>query len=782
MKSGAIEFTGAKYGLNTNDPAFVLLPGEVEALLNFKVLRTGSVQTRPPIIKYSNTSTSSTIKTFSKAVIGSTTYDLLIDDAYKIYYLDGSLDPTLIGTLEGDAEIVPFNAVAVIFDGSYIKYLDGVSSIKIAYDDGTGTSGYQFNHLTDTSDTFLALGNGTNTRIAQKFTSQAWTSGYTIPPTTFSVNLSANGTPNASVVSMVLRKVSDDSVLATKTLVADASALTTEDTYSATFTSSDITTEMSPSTAYYMSVEHTGGDASNYVKVHCNNCSTGGLAYHYSGSYTADTDKNVIAGLRPGMPPKGSWGLVHNNRIFAYDPDNPGWMRFTNASTVFDWSTASYAGYVGAIDSNANSFPVGGAVVLYEELYVIGTEASPYICKLSGATAADYELVKSGQIAWTSHRGVVATGNDIWFSNSEGSTSYTGVQEYGDLRTNLYSESVQNKFANWSTSTALSGYYPKDGQYFLTMPGYHRTLVCHIKNPTTNPGGIGIKYPWSEYEFVRDVFNGGAIDLATYYEGFEADGEAVEVDGEELYVLKYADIYPTYKWVENSGEYYLQAGDGGDPGIVDPDFVTLNGDVISEGTAGSLANHQWDYALDPSSTYYTIYFAASENPMSSGAIIKSILVPQCYHTNSGTIFIGSTDGFIYKIDQTDYKDLSEHQPTYDIRGRYSPSSDYITLVQQQVVIAGKEGANFNFSIYKNDELETAFKTTNFYLSVDDRLNIGDLVGDVADAYYLVDPEGQKTWNDIRATGYSFQFRVHDLYPSGTPVILRGWFFKYIQAE
>lgn len=745
---GKFEFSGARYGLNTNDPAFSLLPGEAAELLNFQVLRNGSIETFRPVARYNTTALASSAKRFSRAPIAGTVYEFITNAAYGLHYLS-TLTPTSIGTLAGHPYIIAYAGYAVIMDGSYLKYLSGVSGIKMAYDTGTGTSGYQYNNLLGVSASSLALGNGTITRVAQKFTSQAWDAGYTIPPTTVTFQLTKTGSPTGAIT-VKLRKVSDDSVLATKTLI-DAGTLTgTEEQYSVTFSTSDITTEMSPATAYYLTLEYAGGGVTDYVNVHTSTVGSGGLSYTYAGSYSADTTKNCIAGLRPGRPPKASSGLIKGTRLFIKDPDNLGIARYSSLSSLnslFDWSTTGYAGYVGIIDDNANNYKMGAMVELYGDIYFFGTEDQPYLCKLNGTTPSDYAVASLSQPVWTTQKCVQACGNDIWFVNSNGVFAISGVQEFGDLRVNPYSSSVQNKFPlYWDSATAFTGYY--NGLFFLCMPSYHRVLVFHTKVPVRDPSGIGARYPISEWERVRDDFT-----------------------------------HSDYTWVANSAEWYLQKS-GGDPGIDDPDFVVRNGKKITEGTAGSLTNQQWDYALDPSSTYYTIYYKDSlGSPTSTGITLKSVIAPQDFYTSGSDFFMCGTDGYAYKVDKSGYKDLSDWHPNYDWRPRYAAAiGNYVTVFQQQVIAAGTEGGQFDFEIYKNDSQMTPAKSTTLALSINDTLTIEELTGDVEDAYYLVDPQGAKNWKDIRVTGYSFQPRIRNLKPSGKPIIIMGCLLQYWNAE
>ena len=202
-----LAFSGFAHGLNTYVPADRIASTEVSELVNWSIRRGGSVVTRAPLCKYSTvaTTSSSSVKTIAEVNIGGTRRTLLVDDNDRLYYLDGDLEPVLIGTLEGAAEIMTFNGVALVMDGSYLKYLDGVTTVKIAYDAGSGTSAFQFDHSALTNDAFLAVGNGTNLGVAQKFTTQAWTAGYTIPPVTVTAYLSENGSAPAGAITCKIR-------------------------------------------------------------------------------------------------------------------------------------------------------------------------------------------------------------------------------------------------------------------------------------------------------------------------------------------------------------------------------------------------------------------------------------------------------------------------------------------------------------------------------------------------------------------------------------------------
>ncbi|MCD6197472.1 MAG: hypothetical protein J7K15_02725 [Deltaproteobacteria bacterium] len=60
-------------------------------------------------------------------------------------------------------------------------------------------------------------------------------------------------------------------------------------------------------------------------------------------------------------------------------------------------------------------------------------------------------------------------------------------------------------------------------------------------------------------------------------------------------------------------EYYLEATAGGDPEISEPTCCTENGSELTEGTAGTLAVGEWDWADNDSLGYNTVYIRLSDN-------------------------------------------------------------------------------------------------------------------------------------------------------------------------
>ena len=742
-----------RHGLNTYVAADRIAQTEASKLVNWTITKGGGLVTRQPIIQYSTTGTISysSIKHIQEVKIGGTTYVLLVDANYRLYYLNGSLQTTYIGTLQGDATIISYNNVAVIMDGNYLKYLDGVSSIKICYDGGSGSTGTQFTYLSYDQDAFLPLGDGTNTRVAQKFTSQAFSAGYTIPVTQCEVYLDKLGAPTGSVTA-VMRKVSDGSAMASKVL-CDASEATvgTPAKFTALFSSSDVTVQMSPSTAYYMSIEYAGGDAANYVKVVCNNIGSGGLSYYYDGSWHADTAKHCVMSCSPGSPPKGKFGTVWNRRLFvAGDPDNLGAAWYGNL-THLDWSTADGGGYVSVVDNNADNFQIGGMTSFYGNLYIFGTQTQPYLVKLSGTSPADYAQETMFQRPWATHKTLINAVNDIWYSTNEGTAPISGVQEYGDLRSFFASDPVLDRYEDyWNTAAAIAGYYSDTGQLLLVL-NYHRVLVFHTKLAVAAPDQSSTRYPCSEFELYRR-------NLSDSSSG---------------------------KWLKSSSgtnEYYYVTLAGGNPFLVtEPDYITMDGVVLTSGTVGSLSDHEWDYGNNDALGFNTVYVRdETGDPDSTGVQIRVLLKPTAFGTSGDYFLIGASNGYVYRFDKSDYKDTTSIQIKPILRTAYieMPFS-YVNINQVQALISSTGGGSVDLNLYTDGKYGTATSNIVFPITIKDDLTVAEYTMDVSDMLFTVSPTSiQPLFRYTNINCRSIMLEITDVTLSGYPMHNSGIVLKY----
>jgi len=533
-------------GLNTAVSPTMIPKEELASCVDWKYNERGDLEIRDPVVKFTSTACGAGIVSIGYAIIGGTGRTLVADEDYKIYSVGegnvvtmdgdavlmggiaatmGGSEIALIDTAEGEPQFLSYNDVCLVLDGGYVKFLDGVTTLKIAYD----IAEYQVDNYSGDVDTGIVVGNATNIRAAIKFTSLTHTAGYTIPPVTLEVWLKKVEVGGVSgAITGVIRKVSDDSVMATKTFTEDAGDISaTGAFYDVTFTT--VTTELSPTIDYYACIEYSGGDVDDYLEVGCSDDASTG--YHYAAaSWSADADHNPIMRLSPGLPPKASYGCISDNRPFLWgDSDNPGYSHYGKL-THLEW------GYISAVDDNRNTYEIGAMADLYGDLWAYGTKEQPYLSQLVGDTESDWILKRKFQAAWSLSKTISNVANDLFSSSSDGVNSLAGVQEYGDVRSLSISDRVKDKIdTNW-VETSFAEYYPQDGQYWLYMPGYTKTLICHTRLPGN---------PWTEYdlpitptcfEMVGSNFLIGCGDGYLYY-----------LDSSEYKDLTTTQIYPEFR-------------------------------------------------------------------------------------------------------------------------------------------------------------------------------------------------------------------------------------------
>ena len=470
---------------------------------NMILLGRGILRTRDGSTLVSSVSGSTPDIKFARDVKVGATWYVLMSASDKKLYKDVAGTATAIATLEGESRFAGFMGLLFLFDGSYLKMWDG-TNLDIVYDNGTGSTAYQYNNRTGKDDGSLALGNATNIRVAQKVTTQAWDAGYTIPPTTVFARLSKTGTGGTGAIVMKIRLVSDDSVEATKTFLADVTTLsTTAVEYEETFDSTDITDELSPSVAYYVTLEYAGGDASNYVNVHYTTVASGGLAYHYIAAWVADTTENLVLGLKPGRPPKASEGIVHNNRLRLLDPDNLSYVWYCAAGNHLDWSTPNGGGYVAVVDDSSTSFPVGAIASFYERLWVFGTPRQPFLGQEAGEDPQDFAINITLQKVSAEAKSLLVTPNDILFLHPGGVDDVKTIQEFGDIRAETHTDNIRATIHTYFSSAAFAGYDPEWGTYLLKLASYDPIIAVHTRLKTIKYKGLkGATFsPCTTWEF-----------------------------------------------------------------------------------------------------------------------------------------------------------------------------------------------------------------------------------------------------------------------------------------
>lgn len=488
-------------GLNTVLPANFLGADELVEAQNFKFNAAGVLETREGLTCVTSNACGAAIKTICKIPIGSNTYILLVDADYKLYKCTGSaptLDPgSAVATLEGDTQIVPFNSYAVLLDGSFIKLYNG-STVTLAYDSGTGSRGFQSSNTcgVDADAARQKLYTGYKTRAAALITTASWTTGYTIPILNMDIWLSKSGSPTGTITAYVWDASTGATVATSSSTISAADLTTTAIKKSFTFAS---TSALGRNTAYYFGVQFTDGDSDNYVYAHGSAVASGGTTYYYDGSWHAVGTASMLLGFGPNVPPKGKFGDTKDARLFVSgDPNYPGYVWFSQVNTALDWSTSNSAGYVSAVDDDANSFAVGAIKAHYGDLYVIGTATQPYICKLTGSSPADFALPPLFQQCYSTPRGCLSIINDVWFISGDSVYSLSGVQVYGDVRASDIGFNISDKIKTYWTTACFSAFNPKDGQVLIKLASYDKILVAHTRIPLQDRMGR-TTYPWTEY-------------------------------------------------------------------------------------------------------------------------------------------------------------------------------------------------------------------------------------------------------------------------------------------
>ena len=646
-----IIYQGFPLGENTSVPAMLLKPQELSECIDFKFNPGGQLETRAPLVRYTATSGAATggIVDIQTCSLGGTSYEIVgygdAVDGYEIGYISttaGTGNTTIkLDDIEGEPRITPYNDCAIISDGSYLKFADDLTEVKMAYDAGTG--GTFFDNFSGDVDGAIAI---TTAGVGCTFTTPVWDTGFTIPATQvfFEVQATTAGAATCQV----------DIVTTAGTAVASVSytddiPTTAADILDVSYTS--VTAELEPNTKYNCLLKGANVNLS-YTTV-----PSGGTLVTAGGA-TPDTAKTPIMRVHPGLPPKSLWTVVSGRRLWVYDPTKPGQLSFGNL-THLDFSTVNGGGYVGVVDEDQNSFKIGAAQDLYGELYVYGTKDQPYVCKLTGATPADYALPLLFQRIWSTQDTIKNVGSDIWSASIDGVDALTGVQEYGDLRTYSLSDPVKDRFSYWS-SAAIAGYNSKLGQYLLYMPGYDYVTVFHTKQAIRDQAGQ-LRYP--------------------------------------------------------SSRYHLP------------------------------------------------------------------IIPSCFSDTGEGFLIGCADGHIYHFDSTEYKDLGTDQiyPSFKTNRVDMPGRS-IDLVKVQFLGNSKGGAQFNFDIYKNGNESTSVKTWTVMFPMSDALTVDELIMDVDDMLFAIDPAQTPLFFDLNINAVSLQFKISNVHISGYPVYFDGLVLTYRVLE
>ena len=203
--------------------------------------------------------------------------------------------------------------------------------------------------------------------------------------------------------------------------------------------------------------------------------------------------------------------------------------------------------------------------------------------------------------------------------------------------------------------------------------------------------------------------------------------------------------------------------------------------MSSEGTAGSLTDHQWDYGDNDTLGFNTVYVRdESGDPDTTSVCIRTILKPQCFGKSGNYFLIGASDGFLYRVDATDYKDMSTIQLLPILRTAYMELPfTHANFNEVQIATSIKGGGSINMDFYTNGIYGTTTASTTIALAVRDNLTVDEAIMDVEDALFLVDPElAAPLFQYINFNGRSVMVEVNGITMAGYPIYNNGILLKY----
>lgn len=784
-KPKTMTLAGFRYGLNTAQPLIEILPYELSELINYKTLPGGRLQVRSGMNYFSHTAVPNEASIIATAGvrIDAENYILIQDEVFNIYYYDSHKDPVLIGTAAGPAEIIGYNGVAIIMDSGYLKYVDKDLTLKIVYDDGSGVAGFMFNNTEQTNDGSHPLGDGTTTRVAWRFITPDFGADYSIPPTGGLVMLSNTLAPSATPITARLRSDIGDHILTEVEIVSDAAADLTDVPEFYGFQFPDDPDEMDANTHYYLSIEHAGGDATNFVNVHYHAVEAGeGHAHTYATNWTQDDTTDPIMALGPGLPPKALFGDIFNFRLFVVDPDERGRAHFCNL-THLDWSTPNFAGWIGAVDDHANSYPIGGIRPLYTDLYLYGTHEYPYIVKLSGLDPTEYSMHVMFQRVSTTQKLFHSVISDLWSTSTPGVDALTGVTQYGDLRSRQVSHPVKDRILEWfDIDTAFAAYYPSDSHYFLVMPRYHRILTSRVIPPERDPYvETQLRHPWQEYEYYRADFSASVFN----WEPSQTPGEWYLVEGlslEEFYVANGGGTQFAVATTTVPEDFnVVSAITSGNPHIVEPDFVTINDLVSNKRPPGDLFGNTWGWGDNDDLGYNTVYVhSGAGHPVEDMDMnIRSVFVPTCVVQAGQNFLMGGSDGMLYQVNPEDWVDMSYIQINPRWRTAYVQFPFAMNNLDGCQLKAGSYyGVDLTMQIFINGmEFEPLYEWQH-RLAVSDALTVGEANMILEHADFPVGRENTVPWHWLNINLHSLMLRGYAATVIGWPSYLDGVNLNY----
>jgi len=494
-KTMALTFSA---GLVTARPENALAADECTECENLVMDHDGRWRTRPGLTELLALTTPARIDDVKDIDIGLFQHTVIISESEVIRW-NGSAFSTL-GTCGGrPAKLVPFGRymIAVGAGQNLPRYWDG-TDFGLLYDDGVGelARSYWYNNRGGVKvDPIVfnpvALG-GSTTRVAVGFYDDGdggfIDASYLLPAGRIYLTLAREGDGYAAAdgqLTLRIRQQSDDAIVYEKAIMyagglPQVTGGGSDDTdyieYDVALTEDDLQgsfTGISPGpVTYYLSLEYSGGDASNHVWVAAAN-NTGDGKY-YSGSWST-LNRSPYFAIRNTCPPCLNNAVVHNGRLWGHSTQvnyHPNYLWYSAAGDPFDWSTENGGGY---IDMGR---PIGGVVSYYDELWIFGTQTAPFLHRLTGTDPAAWAKTDTMQPVSAHFSAITQSADDVYFLSPQGVGSLKTIQEFGDVRVLTQTDAIRDKIeANWGelyerpwfSTAAFMGFDPEFGAVLLKL-------------------------------------------------------------------------------------------------------------------------------------------------------------------------------------------------------------------------------------------------------------------------------------------------------------------------
>jgi hypothetical protein len=745
-------FQGFPLGENTDVPELLLKPQEMARCIDFKLNPGGQLETRAAVVKYTGAAVNE-IHDIKSCIVSGTTRTLITDgdavNGYKLYYIN-STTATEIGSLEGAAKIVPYNNVALICDGEYLKYIDGITAVKQAYDDGTDGTFYD-NYSGDQDSTTAISATGTGCT----FTTPDWGNTLTIPPTRVFVHCQESG-GTASITAQIIQ--------------ANETAGTVDDT--------DVGDAGSPASITF-EYDVTGfllGDKLNITlpASATSEATTDSYEYTFAADYVEATlltalndDANWTGTL------SGTFSVSATQLVFTYTA-NGAQADLGDAEIGYTLTMATKV-FTGTVPSAAADF----IEIIFDTVDNELVADTEYYCLIQGSNLN------------ISHTTVTSGGALI----TTGSTPDTTKDPVMRVHPGLPPK------ATWGV---VSNTRP-----FIYDPDYPGALyfgnLTHLDWSTTDGGGYITTIDNSRTSFAI----GAAQDLygELYVYGTQDQPFLCKLTGSSPSAyslpLLFQKIWATSGTIENTGEDLWTASEDGVDAL---SGVQEYGDLRTFSASDPVKNQLADYWTSSAFTGYNppdgqlwLYMPGSSyvNVCHVKQAIRDQAgqtrypwtrydlpaTPTCFSQTTLGFLIGSSDGFVYKLDSDEYKDLTTTHihpefktPRIDMPGRY------YNFIKAQVLCQSATGSTMDMDIYINGDNTTSINTYSIYFPVNNAVTVGELTMDVDDIEFSLETETNPMYSDLNFNCYAIQIEISNVTISGEPVYFNGLALTYRALE